>query len=165
MYWRWSTCTAGSRSKNQIRTSANAERKPTDHIAPEIQTNRLFHLSACAQAAASVGSAGQTRPGRYTAHAAAIISAPETENTQPLYILRVISHGAALAMEAMTEPRPRVTNRIGNTQHVRVAVVVNRRIQLHDLGLSFMLRASQKVRPKAMENSWPRDALMPSTRS
>ena len=64
-------------------------------------------------------------------------------------MLSVISHGAALAMEAMTEPRPSVTNRIGNTQHVRVAVVVNKSIQLHDLGLSFMMRAAQQVRAKA----------------
>ena len=90
---------------------------------------------------------------------------PETANTQPLYILSVMSHGAALAIEASADPRPSATNMMGNAQHARVAVVVKRSIQLHDLGLSFILRATQKVRPKATEISLPRDVLVPSTRS
>jgi len=90
---------------------------------------------------------------------------PETANTQPLYMLSVMSHGAALAIEATAEPRPSATNMMGNAQHVSVAVVVNRSIQLHELGLSFIMRAPQKIRPKDTENSLPRDVLVPSTRS
>ncbi len=121
---------------NWIRT--NAKKKPMHHIAPETQINRLFHLSAIAQAAASSGSAGHTRPVRKTAHPAATIIKPETANTQPLYMLSVISHGAELAMDATAAPKPTVTSRMGKAQQVSVADVVNKSTQLHDLGLTFI---------------------------
>lgn len=107
-----------------------------NHIAADIQMNLLFHLSAIAQAAASSGSAGQTRPDRKTAHPATTIIMPETANTQPLYMLSVMSHGAALAMDATAAPNPMVTSRIGRAQHVSVAEVVTKSTQLHDLGLT-----------------------------
>src|SRR5687767_14930209 len=40
--------------------------------------------------------------------------------TTPLCRLTTVSHGAAVPADAMTDPRPRVTNRIGNAQHTSV---------------------------------------------
>jgi hypothetical protein len=100
--------------------------------------NRLFHLSAAAQAAASSGSAGHVRPGRKTAHIAAPISIPEIANTQPLCILSAINHGAELASDATAAPIPKVTNAMGIAQQISVADVVKSSNQLHFLGLVSM---------------------------
>ena len=60
-------------------------------------------------------------------------------------MLSVISQGAALAMEATTEPRPTVTRSMGSAQHVSVADVVSRSIQLHDFGLTFIRSPLKRI--------------------
>lgn len=59
-------------------------------------------------------------------------------------MLKVISHGAALAIDATADPKPTVTKRIGSAQQVRVADVVSRSSQPQDLGFSECIADPQR---------------------
>jgi hypothetical protein len=112
----------------------NAAINPMLHIAAENQINRRFHLSALSQAAASSGSKGHVRPGRYTDQAERAISPPERPNIHPLYMLSETSHGAVEAIDATAVPMPRLTSIIGMAQQISVPDVVNSSSQLQALG-------------------------------
>ena len=59
-------------------------------------------------------------------------------------MLKAISHGAALAIDATADPSPSATKSIGSAQQVSVAEVVSRSIQPQDLGFSECITDAQR---------------------
>ena len=110
--------------------SRYAALNPISHNPKDTQIKRRFQTSARAHAAASAGSLGQARPGRYTAHSATPNNTADPANTQPLWALNATSQGAEDANDATAVPRPRLTSVMGSAQHTSVPVLANRASQL-----------------------------------